>query len=431
MKRDSYFVILRGAATAFGIQAVGAVLAYGLQIVLARWMGLVEFGNYTYAYNWAQLLAVFGAFGVTLSVLRFLPNYVESEQWNLVKGLMSSFRFTTVIASCILAMVFFVIFRLLPQPGINGIVLVFGLLLVPLIALKDLHAESIRGLNRIALAYLPPYILQPIFVVSAAFFIWIGSGSLSALQGIGAMALSLLLVGLFQLIVLNRNLMKTTAVKAAFRFEEWSRVSGSMLVIMGATVAWSRIDVLVVGWLLGAVEVGAYSIAARTAFLITFIATAVNAVVAQRIAPLYERGDRRGLQNLVARATWISAGSALVAAVAIIVFSKPLLSVFGEEFLSAQTVLAILTLAQMINTATGPLGYLLHLTGHQDTSARVFLGVALLSVVLNLALVTLWGVIGAGIAAIIVSVSLGLVTYILVRRLVGVDIFGLAAVKDQ
>ena len=33
-----------------------------------------------------QLLAVFGALGFTLSVLKFIPNYVDQEKWPLSAG---------------------------------------------------------------------------------------------------------------------------------------------------------------------------------------------------------------------------------------------------------------------------------------------------------------------------------------------------------
>jgi O-antigen/teichoic acid export membrane protein len=425
IKRGIPDLIIRGAVTAFVIQALGAGLAYGLQIALARWMGVIEFGNYVYAYNWAQLLAVFGAFGVTLSILKFLPTYVDQQKWGYVKGLLISFRATSVVVSLTLALIFAVLFIFFQQESIDTGALTIGLLLTPLIALKDLQSEAIRGLNRIALAYFPPYILQPVIVISAALLIWMGEGSISALQGIGALALSLLFVLLFQYIVLNRALEKTRGVKPEYEINVWSRVSGSMLVIQGASAAWVRIDVVVVGWLLGAADVGAYSVAVRTAFLITFVSTAVNAVVAPMIGPLFEKGDRAGLQRMTVVAIRISSAAALGIGIFIGLFSTQLLAIFGKEFVVATPALGVLAVGYMLSTAGGPLGYLLHLTGHQKVSATLYSGAALVSLILNLILVSRIGILGAAVATSIVLAGQNVLMYLLVRQLVGIDALGL------
>ena len=130
-----------------------------------------------------------------------------------------------------------------------------------------------------------------------------------------------------------------------------------MLFIQAASAVWNRADILSVGWLLGATEVGAYGAAARTAFLLTFISTGVNAVSCTfRISPLYENGDLTALQRLsITRATAISALFALVFAIGLVVFSTQLLMIFGEEFIIARSALIILVAAQARRRGQGGL----------------------------------------------------------------------------
>jgi O-antigen/teichoic acid export membrane protein len=48
-----------------------------------------------------------------------------------------------------------------------------------------------------------------------------------------------------------------------------------------------------------------------------------------------------------------------------------LLGLYGEAFRSGASVLVVLAIGQIVNGATGPVGYLLNMTGHERTNARI------------------------------------------------------------
>ena len=62
----------RGALLAFAIRVCSAGLAFGSQILLARWMGIYEFGIFTYCVVLMSVLAVLTSFGLPSSSVRFL-----------------------------------------------------------------------------------------------------------------------------------------------------------------------------------------------------------------------------------------------------------------------------------------------------------------------------------------------------------------------
>ena len=49
-------LIQRLAGTVFLIRVASALLAYGLQVLFARWMGGFEFGIYVYVWTWVLLI---------------------------------------------------------------------------------------------------------------------------------------------------------------------------------------------------------------------------------------------------------------------------------------------------------------------------------------------------------------------------------------
>ena len=63
--------------------------------------------------------------------------------------------------------------------------------------------------------------------------------------------------------------------------------------------------------------------------------------------------------------------------VGIVCLGKPMLALFGPEFASGHNALRLLTMGQFVHAATGPVGYLMSLTGYQDTTAKI-LGIRVL-----------------------------------------------------
>lgn len=79
--------LARGALIALAIQGVAAASRYLVQVLFARWGGAVEYGRYAYAITWAQLLVVPATIGLSLTVLRFVPLYIQDEKWALLRGI--------------------------------------------------------------------------------------------------------------------------------------------------------------------------------------------------------------------------------------------------------------------------------------------------------------------------------------------------------
>lgn len=93
----------RMAGTAFAIRVVSAAIMFVSQILLARWMGGYEFGNYVYVWTWLLLVGEVAHLGVPLTAQRYVPQYTQSKAFDLLRGYLSgsrwiTFGFATVIA---------------------------------------------------------------------------------------------------------------------------------------------------------------------------------------------------------------------------------------------------------------------------------------------------------------------------------------------
>ena len=78
--------------------------------------------------------------------------------------------------------------------------------------------------------------------------------------------------------------------------------------------------------------------------------------------------------------------------------------VFGPEFEAGSSVLVIGAAGQLINCSVGSVGYLLLMSGNQRRLIKVQIAMAGLSIVVNITLIPLLGIVGAAVAAASVNV---------------------------
>ena len=169
-------------------------------------------------------------------------------------------------------------------------------------------------------------------------------------------------------------------------------------------------------------DVGIFSMASRTAMLTSLILTSVNSISAPKFAELYKKKDMVALGS-TARST--AKLMTLIASPLLLLFliaPQWVMGMFGDEFQKGGILLSILTIGQFVNVATGSVGYLLMMSGNEKLMRNNVAFVAVLSVVLNAALVPLYGAFGAVIATAVCLASQNLIAMYMVNSRLGINI---------
>src|SRR6185503_5461695 len=87
----------RQALIALSIRVAAAALAFVAQLVLARWLGSFEFGVFTYAAVWLNVVGSLCAAGFGASALRFLPAYQASGDTAKARGYVVTGRWVCLL----------------------------------------------------------------------------------------------------------------------------------------------------------------------------------------------------------------------------------------------------------------------------------------------------------------------------------------------
>jgi O-antigen/teichoic acid export membrane protein len=389
----------RGVSLTFAIQMVGVFLAYVTQVLLARWMGAAEYGKYAYVFSWTTLLAVLAGLGLSITVLRYIPEYMAQQQPGLLRGMIRRSRQLTLGAGIVIALLGDAVAAWIAPPEYSA-PLIIGVWMVPLIALMTLNQGTSRALRRVAIAFTPPLVMRPLLLAGGVFLLFVAGKEIDSRVVLGVALVTLLMVVLFQWLALRKDVSSKVAnAQPKYHYREWSRVSGPILLSAGFGTLTAQVGILMVGTVNGPDAVGIYSAAVKSTLLMNLVIIAVNTFASPMFSSLRSEGKHDELQRLLDVAAHMMFWPSLVIAVVLTAFSGIVLGLFGEEFVAGRAAMAVLTLGLLVSAAAGPVGRLTDLTGYQRQSMWVRGCGTLLTILLGVVLIPLWGILGAAIAA--------------------------------
>jgi len=169
-------------------------------------------------------------------------------------------------------------------------------------------------------------------------------------------------------------------------------------------------------------EVGIYFAVVKTLALVSFIHYAMAATTAHRFAEYNAQGDTERLSAYVTHAIQWTFWPSLVATLVLLVFGKPLLWLFGPQFVVGYDIMFIAAIGLVVRSAIGPVERLLNMLGHQHICALAYALAFVMNVALCIALVPRWGGHGAAAATTISLAFETVLLFAIVRRRLGLHV---------
>jgi O-antigen/teichoic acid export membrane protein len=424
--RDSASAAQRIALSAFVIRVFSAAIALISQVILARMMGAFEYGIFVLVWTAMVIAGNISCFGFQVSVIRFVPQYREQADMARLRGIISASRWLVFLASTALALAGWGIIELAESRIETYYVapFLFGMVLLPMIALGDYITGLSRAQGWAMLSLLPIYIIRPLlilaFVVAA-----IGAGAeASANNALIASIAATYVSTLGALLTLQaKTPAEVKTGKREYELRHWITVSLPIFLVEGFYFTMTNADVLMIGVWLPPEQVAIYFAAVKILALVHFVNFAVRAGAAQRFASLVHSGDRAGLAGFARQTVlWMFWPSLFMAAIMIGV-GDILLQLFGGEYVQGHELMIVLTLGIVARAAVGPVDSVLTMSGNEKVCALAY-GVALATnMTLNFLLIPNYGLMGAAIATAAAMVLEAVMLSVLVWKRMGFVMF--------
>ena len=418
--------LLSAAFASLAVKAGAAAAGFVANVLIARALGATGAGTYFIAITCVTAFAVIGRSGTDVAALRAISGHLHRGWHRSASGVETwawgrLFRWSVLSWTTLAVFAWFVAPAAFGEPELGLPLLVASTAVVP-IGVLSLLSEVLKARGRMTWGMAVQSLLVPLGMVAGmALLLWTGRTDPALAAGAYVVATSVTAVVGWILLRRVRTAL-SEARGEPLRTEEVTDLrtsSTAFMVIAMQNLVVSLTDTVMLGVLADATAVGLYGVALRVTSLGNLALAAVNGVVGPRFAGLAATGDRDALRRVARTSTRAMAGASLAMFAALIAFREPILALFGEEFVAAQGAFVVLSLGQLIVLGTGPVAYLLMMSGHQRFHRNGLTVAALANVILNVLLIPPFGILGAAIAT---AVSLGiknLATLVYVRLRLG------------
>ena len=413
-------LLRQGASGAFVVQVISAGLGLLSHVIIARILGTDSYGAFALTLSWVNILVIFGLSGQQLGVVRSLPAYFEKGEWGKARGLRSASRLIVLTVSIVISIVgAFIVYRLRVRLGTTLELTMFaGLVLLPVSALLQLNGGLHQAMKRAVSNGLFTGILRPILLIGFIMLITAGLG-----QHLDAPFVVLLSVvaAATALIVSEWRLSKAwphqaKLAKPSYEFRVWALAGGILFMADAIGLALNRVDVLILGGMLGDTKVGPYYAAMQLGAIPYYWLSATFVIVAPMIVESYSAGKFEALADLLRRSALTLFIVTTILCVGTALAGRWLLGLFGSGFEIAYVPLLIILSGRLFVGAIGMVGCLISMTKLISKVPILFGFGAVTNIALSVILIPYFGIVGAAVAAAVAPICWMLAALAVVLR---------------
>jgi len=371
-----------GAIVAFGMKAIAFVGAFVLSVVAARMLGARLAGLYFLSLTIATVVSTLARLGVDKPLVRHVAAFQANSDPDSIRGFAATSAGLAALVSLFAAAAIslgsgWIAIDAFDEAGLAGELRLMAWA-IPGMTVAGVLSFAFQGLRRIASHVLYLSVLTPALTIALYLGLHV-AGMPVTLVAATVAAATLTAIGAtatwFAAWPWPRQLPERAALG---QFMSSNRatwiVVASQLAMLWAPTLW-------LGALADSESVARYHVAGRTALLIGFVLIAVNSIAAPKFAALYAKGEVATLERIARQATRLMTVTALPIAAVFAIWPDIVLRLFGGEFVAAGPLLRILAIGQFFNSATGSVGILLLMTGHERDYRNICIAGSIVSIV--------------------------------------------------
>ncbi|WP_129115516.1 flippase [Halegenticoccus tardaugens] len=397
--------IFKAILTSSGILVFGLAFQMGLgflgRLVIARFLGKVNYGSVSLGYTLLVTASIFVVVGVDKGVGRYLPRYDDQGRRRGV--LLSAIQVVVPMAAVIGVLNFiladFIASFVFNEPEIAPVFRIFGIA-IPFAAFVRLTIGSIQGMKEA----LPRVYIENIALPLTRFSL-IALAIVLGFESVGvawAYTGAYIVAATFSLIYLWKKTPLLDKSAPVFMRKELLLFSAPLMISATMNIILSNLDIFMLGILSSPGDVGVYNVAYPLAEMLTVLLTAFNFVFMPIMSELHSSnkyGELERTYQVVSK--WIFVFT-LPLFIVLAFYPKIVISyTFGSEYTGGALALTVLTIGFFTHTIVGPTGNTLMAVGESRLIMYDNISVAVVNAILNLILIPRYSFLGAAVATTI------------------------------
>jgi len=429
-KLSSQKTILSEAFLSFSGMTLGSVFRYIFSIVMARFLGAQMLGIYSLGNAVTRIAEIFALMGLDNGVLRFVSRDTENTE-NVKNSIYSSLKFgflSSIIISIILfCSAEFIVNNLLNEDNFLVIVIKIFALSLPFSVLTLISSFATQAFKILKYKIFVNQIVNPLTLLIAflASYHFLGTKLSILIPTVVSAVVGLVFITKFLSYFTHinfKNLIKEDVNKEILRFS----IPLMFVSAIGIIMHW--VDIVMLGILSNATDVGMYHPIDRTAGLVRMILFAFAGIFAPIFSEHYFKKNMLGMKESYQSSSKYILTFSLPVFIFLFVFANPMLLLFGSEFQNAAALKILLT-GIFIQTIFGLGSSTLSMSG--NTKFNLFnVSIALiLNISLNYILIPQYDIVGAALATAIALFILSILRFVENIVLMKLNLFSIKLLK--
>jgi O-antigen/teichoic acid export membrane protein len=408
------------------VKVVGMVIGLGLSVFLGRTIRAEGLGIINLTNQIINILIVVGLVGMRQVIVKEIAIAHSKKEYARIGDVMHTAYWLNGGVTLAISVLFIFLSpwisnELFHEPRLTYPLMIALVVLTPRV-FSQVFSSALVGYRKIWQSNLAN---QTLSVAAAGFFLlllWLFKQEITIVivavcYAIGRIVVTITL-GAFWRTLYRHKGQRNTVIR------QLMKTASPLFFVAIAGIIMTNADTVILGALTDAKNVGLYTVAARIALITGFFLQVTNAAISPKLAALYESGKVKELEKMVKSVTRGLAFFGLVPLLIYILFGRFILSIWGDEFVSAYWILLILSIGQFINISTGAVGLILIMTGFEKDQKNLSLFFLVLNIVALLIFIPIWGVLGAAISTAFTSAGLNIGKLIYVRKRTGINTIG-------
>ncbi len=398
-KESNQKTILSEAFISFSGMSLGSVFRYMFSIIMARFLGAQMLGLYSLGNAITRIAEIFALMGLDNGVLRFVSRDTDDKE-NVDRSINSSLK-VGLIFSLLISIVLFtcaekIVNDILKEDLFLIIVIKVFALSLPLSVLTLISSFATQAFKVLKYKIFVNQIVNPLTLLIAfvASYFFLGTNLSILLPTIISSIIGLLFILKF----LNNfcsisfsKIINTTVDSDILKFS----IPLMFVSAIGIIMHW--IDIIMLGILSNATEVGMYHPIERTAGLVRMILFAFAGIFAPIFSEHYFKKNKVGMKDSYQSSSKYILAFSIPVFIFLFIFSKPMLLVFGTEFQN-YFALKVLLIGIFIQTIFGLGSSTLTMSGYTNFNLLNVSIALVLNIISNSILIPLYGLTGAALA---------------------------------
>lgn len=394
-------IVSQSAVYFFGT-AISVIVGFFFKVYLSNILGADALGIYSLGITTIGVLGIFLSLGYGNGLIRFVSKYNATQNYNKLFSYLTN---TSIINLCIVLPISFLFYffpdiiadDILKTPKLKEYVPLFGFMMF-INSFLILAEQTIRGFQEVKKSTIINTFLRLPFKIGLVIIFFNWGWQLGGY--IIAEVLGSVLAFIF-LITIIKNLFPSLSDFKRTNFNKEEKKYSLNLLITNSVLALGRHgDKIILVYFLSTFELGIYTVTLTIAAFIPLVHTSVNSIFSPIISQLHSQNKLNDLAHYFQLSGKYIFLLSFPLIFFIFIFSKPIMSLFGADFIEGGVLLSLIVIGQLINISMGSVGLMLQMTGLEKPMRNISIVTSLISFLLYFLLISKWGLIGLGLVYI-------------------------------